>query len=373
MYCKECHFVLFFQLKFYARSGQPVGAGRDLIAEAHYALAGQYVSNVEVLPTSMCGGTRLFELNNIKFLNEDIEFVHTALLIPYYSMFAISFVIYWLIMFSAYKFIKGEAVVDHQSVPFFIGFLISTSTFGLAIFLAEMVSFPWYCVISVHAIPGIACLLLVVVSLPVIHLLVFVKMRCCGPYTCSTSLKLLLSAFISTFVFIWLFICAFPTLLLGFSYPLKTLSLFVLHVAFVFAVTIAFAVGLRDITFWSNLYWTNRKILEKNKIKEFCFVVNNVLMSRKWSVLIIILVWIGGLLVYGGIMIGYAVTVAQGFVTADGASAVVYLVPSFVLFLMGWLIKRRFFSDTGKWLKINRNDINQWCVHKIVTSSKKIS
>ena len=56
-----------------------------------------------------------------------------------------------------------------------------------------------------------------------------------------------------------------------------------------------------------------------------------------------------GCLAYVGFMIGYGVTVVQGFVTSDGATAVVSLFPSLVMFMIGWLIKRRFFADTGKY------------------------
>ena len=45
---------------------------------------------------------------------------------------------------------------------------------------------------------------------------------------------------------------------------------------------------------------------------------------------------------------GYGMTVAQGYVTKDGAGAIVSLVPSVALFLIGWLIKWRFFSETGR-------------------------
>ena len=41
------------QLKFYARSGKAIGAGRDL-EEVYYALDRQFVSNMRKLHTSVC-------------------------------------------------------------------------------------------------------------------------------------------------------------------------------------------------------------------------------------------------------------------------------------------------------------------------------
>ena len=64
--------------------------------------------------------------------------------------------------------------------------------------------------------------------------------------------------------------------------------------------------------------------------------------------MLLFLAVIGSILGYASIIMGYGLTVVQGFVTTDGASAVVSLIPSLFLFLIGWLIKWKFFADTGK-------------------------
>ena len=68
--------------------------------------------------------------------------------------------------------------------------------------------------------------------------------------------------------------------------------------------------------------------------------------------IIIILILSVGCLAYVVIMFGYELIVVQGYATSGGPSAIVSLFPPLVLFLIGWLIKRRFFADTGRCLKV---------------------
>ena len=260
----------------------------------------------------------------------------TALSLSYYFMIVISFLTYWLIMSSAYKVIKGETVVNHQSVHFFIGFLICTSTFGLAVFVAEMSSYLAIC-IQTHCVVifRFVVLLVILVSLLVFYLLALTKMFCCCPCSHWTSFKILVAAFFPHSCLAG----SCSTLLFGFGYPLKMLPLIVLHVAFVFTVTVAFAVGLSDIIFWYNTYYTHRTTLHTRQINVFWHVVKDIIEFQTSRVIIIVFVWFGACLLYEGTMIGYELTVAQGFVTSDEANAVMFLVLSLVLFLMGLLIK----------------------------------
>lgn len=116
--------------------------------------------------------------------------------------------------------------------------------------------------------------------------------------------------------------------LLGFAYPLYTFSLVVLHVAFVFVVTVSYAVLISQIiSVWDRnggckRYWILLTISGFSLLLFFCVM-------------------------YIGIMFVYGLTFMQGFLTTDGAHAVVFFLPSLALYLIGRLIQKRFFSDTG--------------------------
>ena len=304
------------------------------------------------LKTSICIGAGSPELRSTIFHTPDIELIPPDLLLPYYAMFAVTFVAYLLIMVTASRFIVGEAVVNHQSLPFLMGFLICTSMFGVAVTMTEMILFPWHCLLSVYVIPGIVCLLVIFTTPPSVLILAFIFIKCCRSGNCNFGdcFKIFVCAFLSTFLFVWLLICAFPTLLLGFGYPLETLSLVVLHLAFVFAVTVALAVGLSDIIFWWNCYYTKTSKSDHKKCTRQILATIDVMRHRTHVCIILIVVLFVACFAYVVILFGYEFTVVQGYVTSDEASAVVSLFPSLVLFLIGWLIKRRCFADTGKCL-----------------------
>ena len=321
-----------------------------ILDDVYYALDAEYVSNVKELNTSVCFSAGLSEPSSTTFLMTDVELISPDLLVPYYAMFVISFVVYLLIIITANKFIEGEAVVDHQSLPFVIGFVVSISVFGVAVMMTEMIYFPWRCFLSFHVIPGIVVLLAIFATPPLVLLLAMAFIKNCRSGNCNFGdcFRIFACAFLFAFLFLWLLICAFPTLLLGFGYPLETLSLFLIHVAFVFTVTVALAVGLSDIIFWWNCYYIKMSRLHQDKCKKQIFAIGNVIRYRIHVCLMIIVVLSVGCLAYVVIMFGYELTVVQGFVTSGGPSAVVSLFPPLVLFLIGWLIKRRFFTDTGR-------------------------
>ena len=249
-------------------------------------------------------------------------------------------------MISANKFIKGDAVIDHQSVPFLIGLLICTTVLGIAITLGEIGSFSWNCSISVHVTSRIAYLIVLTIGLGMLHLLNLIRVYCIRGCT-SAFWKFAVSpvfAYISTFLFIWLLICLFPALLYGFAYPLNTLLLVVVHVAFVFAVTVAFAAVLSDVIFWINSRGSRHEIFQ-NRIY-LCVMIKDLL--RVFILRMPVIFIVVGCLAYGGFIVGSGLTVVQGFVTSDGAISIVPLIPSLGLFLIGWLIKRRYFADAGK-------------------------
>ena len=144
-------------------------------------------------------------------------------------------------------------------------------------------------------------------------------------------------------LFVRFFSGIFPTILFGFAHPLNVFSLFILHVAFVFVFIVSFAAVTSEITYSNPI--TKVKIkLPKKLLKCIAVFLNLILMP---GLLIIIII-----LAYACILMGeYGVTVAQGYVTTDGGGAVVSLVPSMALFLIGWLIKWSFFSEPGRCFK----------------------
>ena len=280
---------------------------------------------------------------NTTFLRPDVKLIYPPLLIPYCAMFAVSCVVYALIIYSAVKLLRGDAVVEHQSVPFLIGFMICISIFGAAAYIVEIWFSLWNCSLSPYRIYFLL-LSSIFLFLPIlVHITaILICNPCC---ICSSFLKILLPlcpAF-SIFVFIWLCVCGFPTLLLGFAYPLDALSLVVLHVAFVFTVTVAFAAVLNDIIFWWNLY----SLYSTYKKTTVMGIMTHIIGIEDFMYTIVSIVLVAlGCFAYAGIMIGFALTVAQGFVTTEGANSVVSFIPSLFLFLIGGLIKWSFFTDS---------------------------
>ena len=323
------------QLKFYARSGKAIGDGRDL-EEVYYALDTQFVSNMSELNTSVCIGVGLQESKKtLIFLRPDVELVSVFLLYPYYVMFAVSLLAYGVIVVLANKFIRREEILDDQSFRFLYGFLICTSMLGIDIVLEELPDVFSGCFLSVHIISKNSFLLGITIIIVLLFILTFIQVCCLAA---DSSIRAYFEIFmfpVNALLFVRLFISIFPTILFGFAYPLNVFSLVVLHVALVFVFTVSFTA----ITSNEVIYLWNSNVTKDKPKKLFIYIFFVTLICG------LLIFWV---FVYACILMGYGVTVAQGYVTKDGASAVVSFVPSMVLFLIGWLIKWRFFNEPGR-------------------------
>lgn len=128
----------------------------------------------------------------------------------------------------------------------------------------------------------------------------------------------------------WATMSSFAVLLLTLAYPLHVTSLVMLHISFLFVFSITFAIFVLDVL----LIWKDRK---KNSLCKTAgrsittiFFILNTLVFVTFS--------------YRTIIWGYASTVVQRLVPAERAVQGLYLLPSLILFVVGWMLKRNFFG-----------------------------
>ena len=128
----------------------------------------------------------------------------------------------------------------------------------------------------------------------------------------------------------WVIMSSFATLLLTLAYPLHFTSLVMLHVSFVFVIPITFAIFVLDVI----LIWRDRnKISLCEKVSGSLAIIFFILNTFTLAVFL-----------YQIIIRGYASTVVQRIVPAEGAVQGLYFLPSLILFVVGWMLKRNFFG-----------------------------
>ena len=120
------------------------------------------------------------------------------------------------------------------------------------------------------------------------------------------------------FVLEWAIISSFATILLSLAYPLHVTTLVVLHFTFVFALSVTFGVFVLNSKDTQNFFY---------KYFTSCF----------FTLVIAIPLYIT-------LIVGYAFTIVQHIVPADGLIKGLLFLPSVILFLIGWLLNKRFFG-----------------------------
>lgn len=128
----------------------------------------------------------------------------------------------------------------------------------------------------------------------------------------------------------WAIMSSFAALLLTLAYPLHVTSLVMLHVSIVFVFTITFAIFVLDVV----LIWKDRKK------KKFCKTVVESLVTLFFMMGTCVFAFFS----YRTIIWGYASTVVQHIVPAEGAVQGLYFLPSLILFVIGWMLKKNFFG-----------------------------
>ena len=318
------------QLQFYALSERRLGSGRGL-SDVYYALDGQFVSL-----SSSCGR----ESANITYPLQNVQLYPSELQVLFFAMCAAALIGLSLIILSAGKFTQKyehTAVVNHQSLPLLIGFLSCMLLFTIGTISTEILAYmSWTCnLFNLVKVKFDIFILLIFVSLlfPLFPL-AFILFRCnWNAWTICQYLKFTLKMYavlwLGTFVFLWLIVCSTATLLLVVAYPLHTITLMFIHVTFVFVVTIMYGIA----------------------ISQAVSVMDRGSGHKRYILLIIVLNGSIGLLtcaMYVGILFWYDLMILQGLSAVEGASAVMVLLPSLVLAILGHLLQKRFFADTGK-------------------------
>ena len=229
---------------------------RDL-SEAYYALDGQFVSNWRDLKSTA--------VMSIVFPRSDSELIPQGLLVPHYItlvcmpiailLFVVALIKIFGNMNSKHRVFGSLFDFKKQILPFVCGFFICFASFELAVIVAELSSWNMFnpnSVIVKHCILVIICGVVFVPCLGILPCIPCVKpplSKAFDPKDYPDLKKaffgaiLILALVILSLLFsAWLIISLLATILLGIAYPFHTLSLFMVHVAFMFVVTVSLAV-----------------------------------------------------------------------------------------------------------------------------------
>lgn len=234
-------------------------------------------------------------------------------------------------MYRAYKKVENEDLDLPTKLQGFVllgGFLICMDFFGVAMIIAEFstianltrLGFVWK-QLFLYAI------LIVVLFISIFSLVCL----CTNKIMADKKSKLFMSTIIvilivfDVFVILWIVASLYATVLLTLAYPLHVITIALFHVTFVFAMTVVFAVILSKAI--SYKFHKNSK-LTRLILLIFGFIVIVIFASA----------------VYYVVVLGITLTVVQRLVPEGGVVQVLLLLPSVLLFLGGWLIKRRFFG-----------------------------
>ena len=232
---------------------------------------------------------------------------------------------------------------NSQSFALLIGFLLSTITLGFVLIVAELLS--WenrptdLDIINIKHSTIFAFTALFVVC-ELIFVIVFDERI--NPFK-HTEMKLLYTILIYIiyfliaiflfyffyFALLWIIASSFATLLFSLAYPVYVITLVVLHIAFVFVVSIFFAVIVSEVILWFTFLKkrTSIKYFLDYGIIIFCCLISYLFFGC----------------LYLGIIWGYASTIVQRIVPAEGVVQGLLFLPSLILFAVGWLLKRKFF------------------------------
>ena len=211
---------------------------------------------------------------------------------------------------------KRSNIREKNSTSFalFFGFLLCTITLGFVLIVAELLS--W------NSRPTNLDIINIKHSSIFVTVAVFALIELVFVFSDTikhTERKLLYTIlsipliYLFYFALLWIIASLFATLLFALAYPVYVITLIVLHIAYVFVVSIFFAVIALEGT------------------------------SSIIIILFCILSYLSFGLFYVAIIWGYASTIVQRIVPAEGVVQGLLFLPSLILFIAGWLLKRRFF------------------------------
>ena len=211
------------------------------------------------------------------FLKPNVEFVHKLLLIPQYLLQLCSIPMsVALLCVSIWKLLRETKHIRAESQSFALssGLLICLVLFGCGFLVTEILSYNDHNLFIVN-VKHMTINVIAVCSaiFPILMILISdyqdkkgLKRSKIISADWSSSIKFHLQLYAkiclfllaSFFLFQWVVICSFATILLSLAYPLHVLALIVLHIAFVFLVSITFAVFVSEIISISKSYMQKR-------------------------------------------------------------------------------------------------------------------
>ena len=265
-----------------------------------------------------------------------------------FFLVAISPLLSILISFLLLRLLKIEKIseVVIQSSALLDGFILCIFLFGLAILASELFAC-WNTDNPLFRYIVIFKFVFILISLIATGLRFTNRLHiCCSEVCCSSSgqngrgqkcvmfafVLLMMFIFICSFAVLWAIISSFAALLLSLAYPLYVTTLFVLHFTFIFALSVT--IGLFVSETISN--WKLNEITKQSNL--ICCILGTQVGIRLLFILAI------GIALYVAIICGYAFTIVQRIVPADGLIHGLLFLPSVIIVLIGWLFRKRFFG-----------------------------
>lgn len=330
----------FFQLKLYAYTENE--RGRQSVTDTYFVLNEQAF-------TSSCGS---LDFNNCTIFPTSLP---TIVYSTFLAVAGVAYIIILLsirILFQRWKRWKLKKIIkswNRQEISLTIGFLVVVFMFSVAEFFSELISVVQWenggCSYTNHlktVLISVTPVFLIVIA---VVISVFKSCQTKGNVFSYYFLRISLFFCPAAFLFFWLSSSYLVIFVLGFAYPLNILALIALHIAIVFVFTVAFAVLIAQVL--ADYEKSKIAVIRKGKL------IHNKLLSYSCFTLLLyialgLLLPILAILVYVCVIISFGLTVVQGLVTSEGAQAAVIFLPSLIMFLTGWLVKKKFFGDNSK-------------------------
>ena len=260
--------------------------------------------------------------------------MHAQLALVQFVLVSSTPALFALISFLLIRLLKVKKIYQAviQSYALFVGFVLCIFLFGMAILVAEFAC--W----NTHKLFFIVYFKFTII----LNFLCWTAIPLCGIccYSSCTQhsrgLKFMLCTIlpvllICCFVVQWAIMSSFATFLLSLAYPLHVTTLVVLNFAFMFALSVTFGVFVSETTSINF------------KFKKIC--TYNCTCAGICCIFYIIVILAIAIPLYITIICGYAFTIVQRIVPADGLihQGLLFL-PSLILFLIGWLLKKNYFG-----------------------------
>ena len=294
----------------------------EIFEDGEYGLDGSFVSNEK------------YTTDITKSLILVLEIILAVLV---YLVVLFLFIATPALLYNIYLFLDDDKDIDLASLLkkayLIIGSMICIALFGIASLVAELPLLHTHISFIVFVKQGLFFLLLLLLAIAFIIELVVVTF-----FGANVHLREHFGAILIFFSFCivilldfftiaWAVASMYSSILLAFAYPLHMIALLVIHIGFVFVISVISAVVVSQV----HNYYT------QNSERSLCR-----------AVVIFIVVLLPMLLfasaVYYITIVGYTTTIVNHVVLTDDPLKFILIVPSVLLFFGRWLIRRKFFG-----------------------------